>query len=421
MHTNKRKVLVLFLLLLTLCACSANEVRTPTGSSDTPSPSSGSLTEEIVSELRQCTGSSGQGYYTIEGFFRDGASITYIDYDAREELFLCASPNCTHTNEDCASFLPLDRSLAVPDAFVAGGRLLTLQTGTSETQPPHIDARELNGTGLVRLVEFPTNYFVHPSPNVYTDDAAIYLMAEETLTESTEVLFHLIKVDLASGESCILHTFAEGIHPDIQGAVGRELILAEFNGSDRIEITRFDLEHETRDKTPVWIWDAASTGIGLRGQTLFISDYAGQFLRMTDLVTGEITRLDWSSLQQEHPNIDSGFCPFPWPYIRFLFSDIQPGNTSFYEYILDSRDGSWWPFSMRQSYTGHDMPILDAILSEEGDLLLVRSDYYDTYILDGNQKRMELTAPRYALIRLEDFVRSVPNFQPIHSQIYQPG
>lgn len=419
MHTKKHRICISLLLALALCACSAKETQPSADASGAAGPSPEPSAGIAAPALRQCSGSSGQGYYAAEGFFRDGASITYIDYAAKEELFLCASPNCTHTNGECTSFLPLDSSLAVPDAFVAGGRLLTLQTGASETQPPHIDARELDGAGAVRLAEFPTNYFVHPSPNVYTDDAALYLIAEETLAENTKVLFHLIRVDLASGESRILHTFAEGVRPDIQGAVGRELILAEFNGSDQIGITGFDLEREVRNETPVITWDAANTGFGLQGQTLYLSDYAGQFLRTTDLVTGETAQLDWSGLQREHPGCQAGFMPFPGPYIRLLFPDIQPEGTTFYEYIMDSRDGSWRPFSMRQSYTGHDIPILDVIPSKEGELLLVRSDYYDAYLLDGNQERMELAAPRYALIRLEDFVRSVPNFQPIHSQIYQ--
>lgn len=417
-HAKKYSICISIFLVLTLCACSVGETQPPEDTSSILAIPSNSPIEDI-SVLRQCSGSSGQGFYTVEGFFRSGASITYIDYAAREELFLCASPNCTHTDESCTSFLPLDASFAIPDAFVAGGRLLLMQTGASETQPPHIDARELNGTRVARLAEFPANYFLHPSPSVYTDDAALYLIAEETLAENTQLLCHLIRVDLASGESRVLYTFAEGLQPDIMGAAGRALLLAEFNGSDLIEISAFDLDREMRDETPVITWDAANTGIGLQGQALYLSDHAGQYLRMTDLVTGEVTRLDWSGLQREHPGCQAGFRPFPDPYIRFLFPDIQPGETVFYEYIMDSRDGSWWPFSMQQSYTGHDIPILDVIPSEEGDLLLVRTDYEDAYVLDEGQQRMELIAPQYALIRLEDFVHSTPNFQPINSQIYQ--
>lgn len=417
-HAKKYRICISLLLALVLGACSVSTAPPSVDASSISMLPSPPPTDD-VSELRQCSGSSGQGFYTVEGFFRSGASITYIDYAAREELFLCASPNCTHTDDGCTSFLPLDASLASPDAFVAGGKLLLLQTGTSETQPPHIEARELNGTGAVRLAEFPANYFVHPSPHIYTDDAALYLIAEETLAENTQLLSHLIRVDLASGESRVLYTFAEGLHPDIKGAAGRALLLAEFNGSDRVEISAFDVDREMRNETPVWVWDAAATGIGLQGQTLCLSDYADQSLRMTDLVTGEVTQLDWSGMQREHPGCQAGFMPFPGPYLRFVFPDIQPGETVFYEDIMDSRDGSWWPFSMQQSYTGHDIPILDVIPSEEGDLLLVRTDYEDAYVLDEGQQRMELIAPQYALIRLEDFVHSTPSFQPIHSQIYQ--
>ena len=45
-----------------------------------------------------------EGFYSIE-FLDEGQFLTYIDFASRTKIPLCASPNCTHSDETCGAFL----------------------------------------------------------------------------------------------------------------------------------------------------------------------------------------------------------------------------------------------------------------------------------------------------------------------------
>ena len=106
---------------------------------------------------------TGEGSYggTAAGAYRlvyraDGSSnITYIDYATRSEIYLCNRPNCTHDNESCTSWLPMDG--ISKDVFVAGDHLVILYHGSASdvdefgsAAMPHIDIANLDGSSEKR-------------------------------------------------------------------------------------------------------------------------------------------------------------------------------------------------------------------------------------------------------------------------------
>ena len=108
---------------------------------------------------------TGEGSYggTAAGAYRlvyraDGSSnITYIDYATRSEIYLCNRPNCTHDNESCTSWLPMDG--ISKDVFAAGDHLVILYHGSASAvdefgpaSMPHIDIANLDGSERKTLI-----------------------------------------------------------------------------------------------------------------------------------------------------------------------------------------------------------------------------------------------------------------------------
>ena len=108
---------------------------------------------------------TGEGTYggTEAGAYRlayraDGSSnITYIDYATCSEIYLCNRPNCTHDNESCTSWLPMDG--INKDVFVAGDHLVIIYNGSTSNieefgaaAMPHIDIANLDGSERKTLI-----------------------------------------------------------------------------------------------------------------------------------------------------------------------------------------------------------------------------------------------------------------------------
>jgi hypothetical protein len=148
-----------FGLLFTLAGCN------PASSVPASTPPASSTAASIADYSAYKTVYTGEGSYggTKAGAYRiiyraDGSSnITYIDYATCSEIYLCNRPNCTHDNESCTSWLPMDG--ISKDVFAAGDHLVILYHGSASavdefgpTSMPHIDIANLDGSERKTLI-----------------------------------------------------------------------------------------------------------------------------------------------------------------------------------------------------------------------------------------------------------------------------
>lgn len=146
-------------LLFALAGCK------PDSSVPASTPPASSTAASIADYSAYKTVYTGEGSYggTEAGAYRlvyraDGSSnITYIDYATRSEIYLCNRPNCTHDNESCTSWLPMDG--ISKDVFAAGDHLVILYHGSASavdefgpTSMPHIDIANLDGSERKTLI-----------------------------------------------------------------------------------------------------------------------------------------------------------------------------------------------------------------------------------------------------------------------------
>lgn len=185
------------LLILTLALClllggcgSSGSGSADTGASDSPGPDSASafrtetepVGENVRYELRDLYNGSGneQGYYHIAARAAGGAepdhcNIFYMDYATRQEIYLCNKPDCTHDNENCASYLPgsiesdygilaTDTALYLLDTPISAFAPATFDPSgsgaTPEARAPAIYQMRLDGAGRTRVLELESGLHI---------------------------------------------------------------------------------------------------------------------------------------------------------------------------------------------------------------------------------------------------------------------
>ena len=94
-HFNLLAIGILSLLLVG-CSYNANEatsvVSSQMASDDIVAPST------AEHKLSLCVPSSEQGMYTVDSIANGYGNIFYIDFETMQQIPLCDTPNCTHSN-----------------------------------------------------------------------------------------------------------------------------------------------------------------------------------------------------------------------------------------------------------------------------------------------------------------------------------
>ena len=113
-HFNLLAIGILSLLLVG-CSYNANEA--------TSAVSSQMASDDIVTpstaehKLSLCVPSSEQGMYTVDSIANGYGNIFYIDFETMQQIPLCDTPNCTHSNDSCTAWLQIDESGFLPGAY----------------------------------------------------------------------------------------------------------------------------------------------------------------------------------------------------------------------------------------------------------------------------------------------------------------
>lgn len=372
-------------------------------------------------ELRECTAETDAGYYNLDIVFDNQANITYIDYAAQREIFLCEQPSCSHQTESCRSRIALDGTLAIPALFAVGDHLIFVQTGASETNPPNIMIANLDGSGRRQLAVFPENEVL--SSALYTDESFLYLTADANEPETAESTKKILRVALDDGAVDELYSYPKNeLTPYIAGAFGSKLVMAsvqtEPGGAMFSEYRSFDVQTGAMESEALARFDIQEAGSFLDGESIYAIDYAGKTISMTNLVTGAVDETEYSAVYRElkSPAETGRAAVFPvdGEWLRIEIPAENPAQEGFYEMLLNVQSGEVRPFTLLKEYN-QDVVTL---LGRYGESYLVCRDWIVSGGADSQgMPRMEF-APQYAFIRAEDFIHSNAQYVPVYSDVH---
>ena len=144
-----------------------------------------------------------QGYYETFYTADVGGNIFYIDYATQQEVYLCASPNCTHDHEGCTAWIDPDAGGFTP--LVSGEKLLLVHVAygfeSGESAIPRIDVAGLDGSDRHTLVEFAANERLKL---VFSTNGNQLICALNEVNpddiEDTNATLKLVLIDLNTGE-----------------------------------------------------------------------------------------------------------------------------------------------------------------------------------------------------------------------------
>lgn len=145
---------------------------------------------------------SEQGYYEIHYDKSNQPNIYYIDYATRQEVYLCAAPNCNHDREGCTAWIDPEEGSYFP--LVSGEHLLlvhiTYGVEAPERATPHIDAANLDGSDRRTLVSFAANERLK---TVFAANGSQLVCALDEVNpddlEDTNATLKLVLIDLETG------------------------------------------------------------------------------------------------------------------------------------------------------------------------------------------------------------------------------
>lgn len=127
---KKRQWMIATLGIFVLAACAQTDhTSEPVESTERPSVAD-SAQITVLGDLKLCDPLAGGGAATSDGYYytllrEDGnLNIHYLDYSTYSDIILCNSPNCTHEDESCGSFIHSNG--LVPSLAVVGDRLLVV-------------------------------------------------------------------------------------------------------------------------------------------------------------------------------------------------------------------------------------------------------------------------------------------------------
>lgn len=405
-------LLLSFALLGTLAACTAR----PEGGLQPESGNTGvagaASSAPPAGALRPCDTQADGGYYLAEDRGAYG-NLTYIDYESRRQVYLCARPECAHDSDACTSVVTGNVLLSA-----ANDRLYLIRVRTDEYGPPELISMAPDGSDRQKLAQFPANYEL--DLRFYTDDAFLYLLADAVDGQTARAQRLLFRVDLADGAYEEVYAFPPEFGMSfVAGTLGRRLIFALLEsapaGGEWATTYRFlDVDAMAFDEKEYTI-DSAH-GSAWYGGKLYEVLYETDTIRITDPATGEASEISYAPIFRVPgcPALRHDFVGVTEAADGMLCLEAQAEDASdekSYVFLLDPASGTIEPFTLFKTFK--PQPV--TVLAQWDDLLLVLADWKES---PGSDAQIHTYVPQRALIQKSDYLASVPAYLPILSDVY---
>ncbi|MPN13774.1 hypothetical protein SDC9_161100 [bioreactor metagenome] len=249
---------------------------------------------------------------------------------------------------------------------------------------------------------------------------------KEDLTQTES----LVKVSLQTGQLDTLHTYPANEAPHIfwgayQGKLIVDADLVDAAGKPWRSFYWMDTSKTDGDalsKEPFYTYDTQQEGTLFFGECMYTINYNSNILIEKNMTTGHQQNWNCSSITQEMlENETLTVIPLFENYLALFVA--EPSDKKDYilkEYLLNLKDGSITPETLRCLYNGHDLQILGFYQ----DSICVIVDYKDvTFQFEDEEgiHEYESVTPVYAMIDKKDFIASKPNYRIIPAPTIPTG
>lgn len=340
------------------------------------------------------------GIYELQTVFPDSANLFYTDINTKERIFLCATPNCTHEEESCPSYIATPSAMFPPMLLRVGDQLLVVTERTDSSNPRAV-LMNMDGSDRRTAFELSSNQYMQGG--FFTTGNDLYFDLCE-FAENGDVSYQLWYanfqdgslekvMDLGSGES----------HYSLCDCAGSALCFNHIS-PDGISYCMYDPQSNTMQE-PFYVDDSVSGNSLIRDGYLFVlneQDNSVQRIRLSDNERKSATFTVKES--------------FGAPSMNYLFdgnlmiteTQMAPADTAYAvcSYTLDFDTGACTEFTLQTPY--NDRPVY--ALATVGDYCYVATDYR-TYTPtsvseDGTVSDFDYVANIYAFITKQDYINS---------------
>lgn len=232
---------------------------------------------------------SPDGIYTLQNICAGGENILYIDFETKQQIFMCSSPNCTHDAEDCPSYLEFKEGEYGYSVFFHDDALFLVQTATGTDTPPHIarisdDGKEWKNICVLKSGE----NFLGPVFG-YGED----ILAETICIEDNgHAIKRLEKINCTTGDRQTIASYPDDAYYGAMHAVGNRIAYIKIDGNgyqyfwldpQQTNLSISNCVHDTPIDEP---FDNEGTGITIQSSYLCKYDYPRERLSAQNLLTG---------------------------------------------------------------------------------------------------------------------------------------
>lgn len=409
MFQLKRKSLgafacILSVMLILLCSCGSS-----TASSVSTDSKTNTNAEEIVhialNDSPNIYTASSTGVYSIQQIRPGSFNLFYADAATRQETYLCAVPNCTHSSDECTSYVSMENGLYGFSLGFYKDHLYLFQSATTDEYAPYL--MQLDPDGTNRKVIASLNDGESFVGNVYGYRNTI-LCDICGVSEQDSPYRTLIQIDLNTGKRTDLISYPQGdVSYTLMGASKTELIYLAAN----------------EDGSQYFTVDPSEQNISLKDAQA--ANAITELFDGNDLIytvqQDYLCKYDRSSNELSYQNLNTKEThSFPAPELPeedtlyglvYLFDDhfalsLENGSGKSFEAIIDSQTGELTGVEL--SFSKEDQRL---ILGEFGDELICLHAMEETMLKDqGNYGLIgePTELPVYQLISKTDYLNGKP-------------
>ncbi|WP_343210560.1 hypothetical protein [Anaerolentibacter hominis] len=359
-------------------------------------------------------------------------NILYIDYETKQEIYLCNKPECSHDNESCTSYLeatmPGSFQLICQEPYLY---LIYAQPDSfAETpQAPAVYRMNLDGSEKRKIVELNSSMFLTGSyalGNGLLYAAAVTTEVQENEADgfsvTADVKQELVELDLTQGTwrtLCSLeNTTLEGVYED-KLIFTRMVYPKDPNSFVDNDAGYFDNLKNSTMEILTFSPGTAKEKVHKSFQYAEVENYAvdGSCVYYSGLTDTEINCLDLSSgtVKTCVKKLPKGSHTFSHITDGKLLINYYTGKNETYQsagtYLADLSSGKSKPFTLLIGQYDTPAPVLGSY----NDSYFIISDFIEKeeFIAWANVTQSSLTGYEYSLISKEDYFSSKANYTPL--------
>lgn len=399
---NMYKSLCICMAIACLTGCTT--VSTETASSSTSSIASSTTSYELTTAGDGFYVTTDSGIYELQTVFPDSANLFYTDANTRNRIFLCANPNCSHSDKNCSSYIDTPSAMFPPMLLRIGNQLLVFFTEATDSSAPYALLMNLDGSNRRKAFELSSNQRVQGGFYTTGDDLYFDLYEIEENGDTTYQLWYANFQDDSVNKVMDLGSSDE--YYSLCGCANDQLCFNHVS-TEGISYCMYSLQ-DGKMQEPFYVDNSATGNSLVKDGYLFVLNEQEQNVQRINLSNNERTNCNFTVKEN-----------FGAPSMRYLFdgnvmitetqNDKTDDSYDMCSYVLDFQTGSCTEFTLQTPY--NDRPVYT--LATIGDLCYVATDYrtYTPTSLseDGTISNFDYVANTYAFITKKDYLLSNSN------------